>query len=145
MRFRLEQTKAITLNQRLMVTAIIRRGKRYLLLRRSPLHKVQRGKWQFPEGGVEFGERPLVALKRELSEETGMHVKNAELLGLNSYVVRMMHTNLYHIVRIVYLVNATGKPRMSNEHSEINWFTRTQISKLPLMWLKFSSLKKMIP
>jgi len=144
MRIRLEQKKAINLNQRLMVTAIIMRGRKFLLLKRGPLHSVQRGKWQFPEGGVEFGERPMVALKRELKEETGLKVKDAELLGLNSYVVRMLHTDLYHIIRIVYLVRATGKLRLSDEHSESGWFTRAQIKRLPLLWIRFSSIKKMM-
>lgn len=144
MRLHLEQKKALTLNQRLMVTAIIRRGGRYLLLKRSKQHRVQRGKWQFPEGGVEFGERPLVALKRELKEETGLNVKKAELLGLNSFVVRVFGTDLLHIIRIVYLVSPAGKLRLSKEHSESGWFTKAQIAKLPLLWLRFGSIRKMI-
>ncbi len=144
MRLRLEQKKAINFNQRLMVTAIIRRGKRYLLLKRSAMHKVQRGKWQFPEGGVEFGERPLVALKRELREETGLAVEKADLLGLNSFVVRMLGSDLYHIMRIVYDVKANGKIRLSKEHSQYDWFTKAQITKMPLAWLRFSSIRKMM-
>lgn len=42
MRLRIEQKKAITFNQRLMVTAIIKRGKKYLLVKRSVLHRVQK-------------------------------------------------------------------------------------------------------
>ena len=145
MRLRLQQTKAITLNQRLMITALIKRGKRYLLIKRSPLHKVQRGKWQFPEGGVEFGERPLTALKRELKEETNLGVKKAELMGLNSYIVRMLGADIYHIIRVVYIVNATGKLKLSDEHSESGWFTKAQIAKLPLAWLRYSSIRKMVP
>lgn len=144
MRIRIAQTKALTLNQRLMVMAIIKRGKKYILLRRGILHKVQRGRWQFPEGGVEFGERPLAALKRELKEETGLSVRNAELLGLNSFVVRMLHTDIYHIIRIVYLVTASGRLRLSGEHDASGWFTKAQIAKLPLLWLNFGSIRKMI-
>ncbi|MBU5557462.1 MAG: NUDIX domain-containing protein [Candidatus Aenigmatarchaeota archaeon] len=145
MRLNMEQKKAITLNQRLMVTALIKRGNRYLLIKRSALHKVQRGKWQFPEGGVEFGERPLAALKRELKEETNLHIKKAELLGLNSYVVRMLHTEIFHIIRIIYLVSACGKLKLSSEHSEAGWFTKKQIAKMPLMWINFNSIQRMIP
>jgi putative (di)nucleoside polyphosphate hydrolase len=35
--------------------------------------------WQFPQGGIDKGEEPLAAAKRELYEETG--VKSAELLA----------------------------------------------------------------
>ena len=144
MSFHLKQKKALTLNQRLMVTAVIERKKKYLLLKRSMLHKVQRGKWQFPEGGVEFGERPLAALKREISEETGMKVKKAELMGINTYVVRALKTDLYHIVRIIFKVRASGKVRVRNEHSEAGWFNKKEISKLPLLWLRYASIKKML-
>jgi ADP-ribose pyrophosphatase YjhB (NUDIX family) len=145
MRLHIEQKKAINLNQRLMVTAIIKRGRRYLLVKRGTMHKVQWGKWQFPEGGVEFGERPLVALKRELREETNLKVKSAELLGLNSYVVRALGTDLYHIIRIVYSVKASGRVRLSAEHIKFGWFTKAQVSKMPMAWLRFSTIKKMIP
>jgi len=37
--------------------------------------------WQFPQGGLEQGEEPLDAIKREILEETGIQESHLELLG----------------------------------------------------------------
>jgi len=37
--------------------------------------------WQCPQGGIDKGEKPKAAAKRELFEETGLRVKNMEYLG----------------------------------------------------------------
>ncbi len=29
--------------------------------------------WQFPQGGIKYGETPMQAMYRELHEETGLH------------------------------------------------------------------------
>jgi len=39
----------------------------------------RRGAWQMPQGGIQKGEEPKVALFREMQEEIGTH--NAELIG----------------------------------------------------------------
>lgn len=38
------------------------------------------GSWQFPQGGIEPGEEPLDAARRELEEETGIPWRSVELL-----------------------------------------------------------------
>lgn len=59
---------------RLVVAAVIRDGQgRVLLARRLPLAHLG-GFWEFPGGGVEEGESPEQALKRELREELGVEV-----------------------------------------------------------------------
>jgi len=39
------------------------------------------GSWQFPQGGLDEGEEPLEAVKREILEETGIEASHLELLG----------------------------------------------------------------
>lgn len=46
-------------------------------------------KWDLPGGGLEFGEKPLDGLSREITEETGLKVQEAELLDVLS------HTTIY--------------------------------------------------
>ncbi len=43
------------------------------------------GKWTFPGGFVERGERTESAAEREVLEETGLEVKAGEIVGLYSY------------------------------------------------------------
>jgi 8-oxo-dGTP pyrophosphatase MutT (NUDIX family) len=39
------------------------------------------GSWQFPQGGLDEGEEPLEAVKREILEETGIQESRLELLS----------------------------------------------------------------
>ena len=50
---------------------------RVLLLERSDVA----GAWQFPQGGLEAGEAPLAAARREVEEETGIPARALRLLG----------------------------------------------------------------
>ena len=37
--------------------------------------------WQFPQGGINRGESPVIAMYRELNEEVGLSLHDVELLG----------------------------------------------------------------
>ena len=51
--------------------------RRVLLLERSDVA----GAWQFPQGGLDEGESPLAAARREVQEETGIPARALRLLG----------------------------------------------------------------
>ena len=42
------------------------------------------GAWQLPQGGLDENESPLEAVKREIHEETGISIKNLELVSTES-------------------------------------------------------------
>lgn len=45
-------------------------------------HRARRGGgWQFPQGGIEFGEVPEQAMFRELKEEIGLSSEHVDLIG----------------------------------------------------------------
>ena len=50
---------------------------RVLVLERSDVA----GAWQFPQGGLDEGESPLAAARREVQEETGIPARALRLLG----------------------------------------------------------------
>ncbi|WP_042302540.1 RNA pyrophosphohydrolase [Paraburkholderia kururiensis] len=37
--------------------------------------------WQFPQGGIKYGETPMQAMYRELHEETGLHPEHVKIIG----------------------------------------------------------------
>lgn len=60
------------------VGAVVRdRDGAVLVLRRKG---IRRGAWQLPQGGLDLGETPLRAIRRELREETGLAPRDVRLL-----------------------------------------------------------------
>lgn len=69
------------------------------------------GLWTLPGGGLDFGEDPAVAVRREVDEETGYEIELGELLGIRSAVLEPSETISGHRVQtvgIVYRAVVTG-------------------------------------
>lgn len=72
-----------------------------------------RGGWTLPGGGLEPGEDPETAARREVTEETGYEVQLEGVLGINSRVIpaarRLSDIDApLHTLRIVYRARITG-------------------------------------
>jgi len=116
-----------------VVTAIIEDGKKYLLLKRSKINRTSKNKWQFPEGKIEFGEDPVDALKRELEEETGLELISAEFLNYSSSVVDFPNLGSTHLIRLFFKCDVKGNVKLSEEHTDWNFFGIDEIEKLDIM------------
>ncbi len=68
-------TTAMSGAKQLVVAAVIERGGRFLLGRRSPNKRSAPGMWHAVCGRVEPGESEAEALQREVFEETGLLVR----------------------------------------------------------------------
>lgn len=66
--------------QRVAAYAVLRKGQELLLTRLSP-HISFQG-WTLPGGGVDHGEHPRDALRREVYEESGLHAEPGRLLDV---------------------------------------------------------------
>jgi len=99
----------------------------------------RRPAWTMPGGGLEAGEDPERAARREVREETGYRVDIGELLGIHSRVIppgQRIHgaaTDPLHSLRIVYRARITGG-RLRNEvdgsTDRAEWFPLTSVRTL---------------
>lgn len=94
--------------QRLAAKALVVRDDKVLLTRNSP-RGPRPGDWTLPGGGVEHGERPLHALRRELGEETGLVPLTTRLLDTHDEhftgVAPSGREEDFHGVDLVYQVD----------------------------------------
>ncbi len=79
------------------------------------------GKLDLPGGTLEFGEKPLEGLARELREETGLSIKNQKLLDFLSHTVIYQNNNedveMYHL-GIIYQVEINNDDSVLKSNSD---------------------------
>jgi 8-oxo-dGTP diphosphatase len=111
------------LDPKLAVAVLIARDGRILLGKRGPGTR-EPGKWSFPAGFVERGERVEVAAAREAREETGLQVEIGTLVGLYS-------SDGDPVVLAVYSSRViAGEPCAADDLTELGWFPFSDLPEL---------------
>ena len=111
---------------RVGVGAVILDGDRVLLVKRGQAPSL--GKWSIPGGLVHLGESIADAVRREVLEECGVHIRILDLCGV---IDRVRHAPAdgaadarvhYHYVIIDYLAAIeSGEPRAGSDAAEVRW------------------------
>lgn len=99
---------------------------KYLLMRRSEYEQRSVGKWDIAGGRVEAGDSLMENLAREVMEETGLTMKSEPQLLTAQDVIWPDR----HVVRITYIAEVDGEPRLGPEHSEYGWFSYDEMKHL---------------
>ena len=82
--------------------------------------------WVVPGGKLELGEAPIQALQREIFEETGLDIKDVQLLGHRRYTSPRGNRYFFFDYSATVL---NEKPVQINEESQsFKWITRKQLN-----------------
>ena len=112
-----------------VVAAALVDGAGRVLVAQRPAGKSLAGLWEFPGGKIEPGEAPAAALVRELAEELGIGVAEADLQPLG--FVAHAYSD-FHLLMLLYSCTRwTGEPR-GDEGQSIAWHTPAALSALAM-------------
>jgi 8-oxo-dGTP diphosphatase len=124
------------MRRRVGAYGVCRDGVRVLLARSSALADFP-GLWQFPGGGIEHGEQPIDAVRREFAEETGLTV---EVTGVRAVVADVSwlpdRDASVHTDRVLYDVTGTGgtlRDEVEGTTDLVAWVPPDELRELPLM------------
>ena len=96
-----------------------------VLIARRPAWKAMAGLWEFPGGKVESGERPEVALIRELREELGIAVNEA---CLAPFTFASHAYPEFHLLMPLYVCRKWEGQPWPHEHQELKWVHPRQLN-----------------
>lgn len=96
-----------------------------------------------PGGKLEPEEAPLAALARELAEELGVTMNDAQFMGV--FEDWAVHEPGCRVRAQVYRVGITGEPKAQAEIAELRWLARSELEQskvaplsakhiLPALW-----------
>jgi len=121
--------------QRIASYGVCRNGEGDLLLARAAPSLSLRGRWFLPGGGVDHGEHPTEALRREFEEESGLTVELGPLLDVISDVRTLPDDTSLHTVRLIYRVaswHGTLRAETQGTTDAIRWVKQEELATLPL-------------
>lgn len=109
-----------------VVLAVIEKDNRILFTKRVDKYAPHNGKWQLPGGCVEFGEKPIDALQREIREELDVEVADIKLIPYIDTHVRDTWQGFFFSYHC-RLTNPEATIRLNEEASEYRWFAMDEL------------------
>lgn len=126
-------------SSRVGVYAVLRYKNKFILIKKGkgPF----KGRWDLPGGKIDFGETPKRALVREIIEETGLKVKQAELETVISYTYKTK-IEIFHHIGIIYRCEAKNIKKLKREPDGYDSFGAEVFGENKIKDLKLTPLVK---
>ena len=105
---------------------------KYLLTKRGGKAKNEKGKWEVPGGGIEFGENMHDAIKREVMEELGIEIEIFDHLPPVDHIIP--DEGQHWITSGVISRITAGEPTIMEPEKcdEIGWFSIDEMQDMQL-------------
>jgi 8-oxo-dGTP pyrophosphatase MutT (NUDIX family) len=123
-----------------VVSIFLECNEKILFLQRLD-HKPQGGTWGVPAGKIDAGETPLLAILRELIQETGFSAKENLLTYFRKFYVRYPE---YDFIYHVFSLKLNEMPHIKinpGEHKSFQWLTPTEALEINLIQDEDASIK----
>lgn len=115
--------KIVFIDPKLAVVVLIEKHDSLLLVKRDIKPHV--GRWSFPSGFVDRGEKVEDAAVREVWEETGLDVQIGPLIGLYS------HAEDPVVLAVYIAISKRSEPIAGPETQAVCWFPTNKLPSLP--------------
>lgn len=135
----MSETQALQQVTRIAAYAVVVDEQRRMLVVRVTAGYVDAGQWTLPGGGIQFGEAPADAVRRELEEETGFTGEIERLLSVDSWTRGPMPEQgwgAFHGIQIIYAMRITGgalRHEVDESTDMAAWVALDEIRQLPLV------------
>lgn len=93
------------------------------LSKRGRYARNERGMWEFPGGGVIFGESLTTAIKREIFEEYGMVIEIGGLLGVFDHILEDEGMHWISITYVASHIKGEARIREPDKCDAVGWFS----------------------
>lgn len=117
----------------LVVAAALINDRNEILLAQRPEGKRLSGKWEFPGGKVEANESPEAALVRELKEELGVDIAEADLEPFWFLSHDYVNEFGFHMLMPVYLCHTWKGEVQALEHAAIAWSPAVKMHNMDMI------------
>ncbi|MGV8172206.1 MAG: NUDIX hydrolase [Candidatus Woesearchaeota archaeon] len=129
------------------VKAVIKKGDKYLVIKKSKGENIAPDSFDIPGGRLEFNEEPEKALIREVKEETKLSIK----IKMPINVWTFNPEKDFQLVGVTYVCEyVSGNVKLSGEHKSFEWLSIKELKaqKYPSWFLKefecAESVKKLL-
>jgi len=117
---------------------------RVFIAKRGSKARDERGKWDFPGGGVRFGEKCADAVKREIKEEHDFEIEVIELLEVVNHILKEEGQHWVSPSFVAKYVSGEPKIIEPEKCEEIKWVELKEIQVDTLSSASRSNFEKYI-